>query len=89
MWGCSRNTGAAVADLKFSFVHLDVDLYESTLSALAFFWPRMSSGAIVLSHDYPLLDGVVRAFSEFFRDKITPVIPLSGGQCLAVKMSVC
>jgi len=29
---------------KFSFVHLDVDLYKSTLDCLKFFYPRMSRG---------------------------------------------
>jgi O-methyltransferase len=76
-----------VEDACFSFVHLDVDLYESTLAGLEFFWPRMTVGGIVLSHDYPTLDGVVRAFSEFFAAKPVPVIPLSGFNCLVVKTS--
>jgi hypothetical protein len=71
--------------LRFSFVHLDVDLYDSTSAALEWFWPRMVPGGILLSHDYPLLDGVVRAFREFFEPRPEPVIALSGNQCLAVR----
>jgi hypothetical protein len=81
-----EDTAAAVADLRFSFVHLDMDLYAGTLGALHFFWPRMNPGGILISHDYPLLSGVVRAFHEFFADERAPFIPLSGQQCLAVKI---
>jgi len=37
-------TSGPVKNKKFSFVNLDVDLYKSTLSGLAFFYPRMSKG---------------------------------------------
>ena len=30
-----------VKDKKFSFVHIDVDLYEPTLQSLEFFFPRL------------------------------------------------
>jgi O-methyltransferase len=82
-----RETGHAVQELKFSFVHLDTDLYESTLDSLKFFWPRMSPGGVILSHDYYLIDGVARAFHEVFDEKHVPVIPLSGNQCLVVSAS--
>lgn len=81
-----QDTGAAVEDLRFSFVHLDMDLYDGTLGALRFFWPRMNPGAIVLSHDYPAIDGVKRAMDEFFAGEKAPFIPLSGQQALAVKI---
>ena len=37
-------TAEAVRDNVFSFVHLDVDLYEGTLASLQFFYPRLSRG---------------------------------------------
>jgi hypothetical protein len=73
---------------RFSFVHLDLDLYESTRAALEWFWPRLEKGGILLSHDYPLSDGVVRAFLEFFGGRPDPCLPLSGNQCLAIKAEV-
>jgi len=78
-------TGAAVSELRFSFVHLDMDLYEGTLGALRFFWPRMNPGGILLSHDYPQISGIVRAFQEFFAEQPESFLPLSGQQCLAIK----
>ncbi len=78
-------SAAGLEDLRFSCVHLDLDLYDSTLAALEWFWPRMVPGGILVSHDYPLSDGVVKAFHEFFDARPEPFIPLSGNQCLAVK----
>jgi len=72
-------------ETRFSFVHLDADLYSSTKSALEWFWPRISQGGAILSHDYPLSDGVVRAFQEFFENRPEIFVPLSGSQCVAIK----
>jgi hypothetical protein len=81
-----EDTSASVADLQFSFVHLDMDLYDGTLNALRFFWPRINPGGIVMSHDYPAINGVKRAVDEFFAQENAPFIPLSGQQGLAVKI---
>lgn len=75
----------ASLDARFSFVHLDLDLYDSTLAALEWFWPRLEKGGVLLSHDYPFSDGVVKAFDEFFRGKSETFFPLAGNQCMAVK----
>ena len=72
-------------ELKFSMVHLDVDLYQSTLSCLQFFYPRMSSGGIILSHDYSVLEGVHRAFHEFLEDKPEQLIELPTTQAMIIK----
>ena len=101
----------SVKDKKFCFVHLDVDLYQSTLKrlprncfwhqkfysfwdlklylpffffrlwivgqpldALKFFWPRMTQGGRIVSHNYNLsaegggdTPGVKAAFLEYFK----------------------
>ena len=44
--GLFPHTAEPVKDRVFSFVHLDADLYESTMAALRFFYPRLCSGAI-------------------------------------------
>lgn len=71
---------------KFSFVHLDVDIYESTLRSLEFFYQRMNRGGVIISHDYISATGVRKAFDEFFKDKPEPIIEMSGSQCLIVKI---
>lgn len=85
--GLFPETSGPVEDKVFSFVHLDVDLYESTRSGLEFFYPRMSPGGILISHDYVTADGVNQAFAEFFADKPEPVIELTGYQCMVVKLA--
>jgi hypothetical protein len=71
----------------FSFVNLDVDIYESTREGLMFFYPRMSKGGIMMSHDYRSIScpGVKKAFDEFFYDKPEPIIELWDSQCCVVK----
>jgi hypothetical protein len=83
--GWFPQSAKGLESLRFSFVHLDVDLYKSTLDALEWFWPRISPGGAVLSHDYLESPGVTQAFEEFFARRPEAVLPLSGDQCLAVR----
>ncbi len=72
----------------YRFVHLDLDIYESTFKALGFFYPRMVVGGLIVSHDYACLDapGVKKAFDDFFKDKKETVIPLWDTQCVVMKI---
>ena len=72
---------------SYRFVHLDLDIYESTFKALDFFYPRTVPGGIIVSHDYSNLKvpAVKKAFQDFFKDKKEAVIPLWGSQCMVVK----
>lgn len=79
-------TADPVKNKKFSFIHLDVDIYSSTLDCLNFFYPKMSRGGVIVSHDYIYAAGVKKAFDDFFKDKLEPIIELSGSQCLIVKV---
>jgi hypothetical protein len=85
--GVFPKSAAPVQDRRFSFVHLDVDLYRGTLDSLEFFYPRMNAGAILISHDYVIAEGVNRAFTEFFADKPEAPIELIGYQVMFVKLS--
>ena len=60
-----------IKEKKFSFVHIDVDLYEPTLKSLEFFFPRLVSGGIIIFDDYNfhIWDGGKKAWDEFFKDK--------------------
>lgn len=84
--GYFPETAKPVENKTFSFVHLDVDLYESTKSCIEFFYPRLSKGGIMISHNYIDAIGVRKAFDEFFKNKPEPVIEMSGTQCLIVKV---
>ncbi|MCP4711866.1 MAG: macrocin-O-methyltransferase [Planctomycetes bacterium] len=69
--GWFPETAEPVKDKTFSLVHLDVDLYKSTLDALEFFYPRLNRGGFIVSHDYHSIvcPGVGEAFEKFFQGK--------------------
>ena len=75
-----------VEPASYCFVHLDVDLYESTLDALKYFYPKMAPGGILISHDYSVLRGVRQAFDEFLADKPKQVIELPTTQCMFIRL---
>ena len=78
--------GVIPEDSQFAFVHLDVDLYESTLKSLEYAYPRLVSGAVILSHDYSILAGVKAAVHEFL--EVHPecaLIELPSTQCMLIK----
>ena len=83
--GLFPTTAEPVRDRTFCFVHIDVDLYESTLACLQFFYPRLVPGGILLSHDYSILAGVKAAFTEFLADKPEALVELPTTQCMIIK----
>jgi O-methyltransferase len=85
--GIFPSSAGPAKERTFAFVHLDVDLYDGTLSALNWFYSRMQAGGIIITHDYVVLPGPTKAFDEFFREKPDPIIELSGSQCMAVKIA--
>jgi len=79
-------TAGPITGKRFSFVHLDVDLYESTRDSLEFFYPRVSRGGIILIHDYLWAEGVRRAVQEFCSGRPEPILELAGAYCGLVKL---
>ena len=55
----------------FSFIHLDTDLYDSTLAGLEKFYPKMVKGGVIIVHDYTHITcaGPQIACCNFFADK--------------------
>lgn len=84
--GLFPKTAEPIKNKKFSFVNFDVDLYEPTAACLEFFYPRMSRGGVMISHDYINSPGVRKAFDDFFRNQPETIIELSGSQCLIIKL---
>jgi len=77
-----------VNNLDFSFVHLDVDLYEPTLDSLNYFYPRLVDGGIVVCDDYgsSIFPGATKAIDEFVECNIYKMfyrVPMGG--CFIVK----
>ena len=76
-----------VADRKFSFVHIDVDLAEPTLASLAFFYPRMQPGGIIVSDDYGIntCAGATHAIDRFLEEKPEKMLLLPDGGGFLIK----
>ena len=77
-------SGKEIINKKFCFVHLDVDLYKSTIDSLIFFFPKMIKGGIILIHDYHS-DGIQKAFKEFRNENDLQIIELTGSQAMIIK----
>lgn len=85
---CPETVRGVLDDTRFAFVHLDVDLYRSTLQCLEYFWPRVLPGGVLLSHDYSILPGVKQAFTEFTERTPEKVIELPTTQCMLIKSTL-
>lgn len=76
-----------VNDCQFSFVHIDVDLYQPTFDSVSFFYLRMAEGGILVCDDYGFTTcpGATRAIDEFLLDKKEKMIANSCGGGFFIK----
>jgi O-methyltransferase len=76
-----------VADAKFCFVHIDVDLYGPSLDSIAFFYPRMNEGGVIICDDYGFSScpGATKAIDEYLQDQKEEMVSLSGGGGFLIK----
>jgi O-methyltransferase len=64
--GVFPETANGLENESFALVHLDADLYQSTLDGLQFFYPRLTPGGCIIVHDYNHnWEGVTKAVDEF------------------------
>ena len=82
--GTFPESGKQILEKKFCFVHLDVDLYKSTIESLRFFFPRIVNGGIILIHDFHS-DGIQKAIKEFKNENKIKLIELTGSQAMIIK----
>ncbi len=77
-----------VENLRFSLVHIDVDMYKSVLDCCDFFYPRIEKGGIMIFDDYGQLTcpGAKMAVDEFFSDKVEGPCYLQTGQCIVIRL---
>ena len=78
-------TAAGLADERYGFVHLDLDLAPSTQAALEYFHPRLLAGGILIGDDYQD-SGIRGVFEDFFAGRTDTVIELPWGQVLVVRV---
>jgi len=85
--GLFPNTAKELKQKKFCFVHIDADLYKSTLDCLEFFYPKMVFGGIIVCADYTAskYKGPGKAINEFLKDKKEFPIHTTENQCIIIK----
>ena len=73
-------------------MHLDLDLYECTLDALKFFYPRLVPGGRIVSHNYNesrvpggATPGVRAAFMEYVDRDTHRIIEIAETQSMLIK----
>jgi hypothetical protein len=54
--------------LRFSLIHLDVDLYRPSVVVLENLYPLLSKGGILIMDDYAIWEGETKAVDEYFKD---------------------
>lgn len=81
-------TATKVSSSSFRFCHVDVDVYESTKDIVAWVWPRLAVGGIMVFDDYGFMscDGVTRFVNERREHKDVVVIHNLNGHAVLVKI---
>jgi hypothetical protein len=76
-----------LADRRFAFVHIDVDLYEPTRDSIEFFYPRLNEGGILVIDDFGFstCPGATRAAAEASEDLPERFIALPDGGGVLIK----
>jgi O-methyltransferase len=74
-------------DLAVSFCHIDLDIYKSIMDSLAYVWPRLSVGGVIVFDDYgfPTCPGAREAVDDFFRSTSSTPLCLQTGQAIVFK----
>lgn len=69
-------------DRRYSFAHIDVDLYRSTYDCLEYLVPRMNPGGIIVCDDYLSLrfPGARKAWDEYCDRHNVPFVTLDNYQ---------
>jgi O-methyltransferase len=90
--GFFSHTLPQLSETEFKVVHLDCDLYQSYVTCLNFFYPRLVRGGYMVFDEYDfsmaVYPGARKAIDEFFGDKpekLQRLSHLSDARCFIVK----
>ena len=76
---------AELPDEPWAFVHIDLTLYEPTLAALKYFYPRLSKGGVIICTGSGFCPGVQKAVDEFAGDNDLGYVFLGYAQRIFMK----
>jgi hypothetical protein len=78
---------AQLPEGRWSFVHVDVDLYDPTYACLEYFYPRLATGGVIICDDYgsAVFPGAWRAWSRYCDEHGLAYVALDTGQSVILK----
>jgi hypothetical protein len=67
--------------LQYSYVHIDVDLYQPTKDSVEYFWPKIVPGGVIICDDYGSYKtiGARKAMDDFFGKENILELPTGQG----------
>jgi len=65
---------AAHPELRISMLHLDVDIYEPSVTVLDCLYPRLVKGGVLMLDDYGIFPGETKAVDDYFKDKDVQIL---------------
>lgn len=71
----------------WAFVHLDVTLYEPTLAALEYFYPRLNAGGVIICDGSIFCPGAKKAWDEFCTKRALPFVVLGNRESILIKQA--
>lgn len=82
-------TGPEIAERRFRFCHIDVDVYESAAQTFDWVWPRLVRGGVVVFDDYGFYScGGVTRFVDQMRGRPDRLVVYNvNGHALIIKRS--
>ena len=80
-------TGDRIAERRFRFCHIDVDVYESAAQSFAWVWPRLVPGGVVVFDDYGFYScgGVTRLVDRMSGEADRLVLYNINGHAIVIK----
>lgn len=79
-----------VKEGNYALVHLDADLYKPTVTALNYFYPKLTKGGVIIVHDYNhTWEGLRQAVDEFLQTIPESVVAIADwqGSAMIIKNS--
>ena len=78
---------SALPERDWAFVHLDVTLYEPTLAALDYFYPRLNAGGVIICDGSIFCPGAKKAWDEFCATRELAFIVLGNRESILIKQA--
>jgi hypothetical protein len=76
---------ATLPERDWAFVHLDLTLYEPTVASLEYFYPRLSTGGVILCDGSAFCPGAEKAWQQFCERRDVAYVTLGHRETVLIK----